>query len=45
MYLCGRVTVTSRAQLNPCAAFFVTGDTEKLVYTLAGPPVRLPVDF
>jgi hypothetical protein len=27
-----KVTVTSRAQLDPCAAFFVTGDTEKLVY-------------
>ena len=26
------MTVTSRAQLDPCAAFFVTGDTEKLVY-------------
>src|ERR1700738_3707404 len=25
-------TVTSRAELGPCAAFFVTGDTEKLVY-------------
>ena len=27
-----KVTVTSRAELDPCAAFFVTGDTEKLVY-------------
>jgi 5-amino-6-(5-phosphoribosylamino)uracil reductase len=27
-----KVTVTSRAQLDPCAAFFATGDTEKLVY-------------
>ncbi|HEY6574591.1 MAG TPA: hypothetical protein VI029_06595 [Mycobacterium sp.] len=26
------MTVTSRAQLDPCAAFFATGDTEKLVY-------------
>jgi riboflavin biosynthesis pyrimidine reductase len=26
-----KVTVTSRAELDPCAAFFVTGDTEKLV--------------
>ena len=27
-----KVTVTSRAQLDPCAAFFATGDTDKLVY-------------
>jgi hypothetical protein len=27
-----KVTVTSRAELDPSAAFFVTGDTEKLVY-------------
>src|SRR5258705_1157659 len=27
-----KVTVTSRAELDPCADFFVTGDTEKLVY-------------
>ena len=27
-----KVTVTSRAELDPCAAFFVTGDTKKLVY-------------
>ncbi len=27
-----KVTVTSRAQLDPCAAFFAIGDTEKLVY-------------
>ncbi len=26
------MTVTSRAQLDPCAAFFAPGDTEKLVY-------------
>lgn len=27
-----KVTVTRRAQLDPCANFFATGDTEKLVY-------------
>ena len=27
-----KVTVTGRAQLDPCANFFTTGDTEKLVY-------------
>lgn len=27
-----KVTVTSRAEFDPTAAFFVTGDTEKLVY-------------
>ena len=27
-----KVTVTSRAELDPCAAFFATGDSEKLVY-------------
>jgi len=27
-----KVTVTGRAWLDPCADFFVTGDTEKLVY-------------
>ncbi len=27
-----KVTVTGRAQLDPCANFFATGDTEKLVY-------------
>jgi riboflavin-specific deaminase-like protein len=27
-----KVTVTSRAEFDPSAAFFVTGDTEKLVY-------------
>ena len=27
-----KVTVTSHAQLDPCADFFVTGDTERLVY-------------
>ena len=27
-----KVTVTERAQLDPCAIFFATGDTEKLVY-------------
>jgi 5-amino-6-(5-phosphoribosylamino)uracil reductase len=27
-----KVTVTSRVRLDPCADFFVTGDTEKLVY-------------
>jgi 5-amino-6-(5-phosphoribosylamino)uracil reductase len=27
-----KVTVTARAQLDPCANFFATGDTEKLVY-------------
>ena len=27
-----KVTVTERAQLDPCANFFATGDTEKLVY-------------
>ena len=27
-----KVTVTGRAQLDPCADFFATGDTEKLVY-------------
>jgi 5-amino-6-(5-phosphoribosylamino)uracil reductase len=27
-----KVTVTSRLRLDPCADFFVTGDTEKLVY-------------
>ena len=27
-----KVTVTSRAQLDACADFFATGDTEKLVY-------------
>ncbi len=26
-----KVTVTERAQLDPCVAFFVTGDSEKLV--------------
>ena len=27
-----KVTVTARAELDPCAAFFATGDAEKLVY-------------
>jgi 5-amino-6-(5-phosphoribosylamino)uracil reductase len=27
-----KVTVTARAQLDPCVNFFATGDTEKLVY-------------
>jgi 5-amino-6-(5-phosphoribosylamino)uracil reductase len=27
-----KVTVTRRAELDPCAAFFATGDSEKLVY-------------
>ncbi len=27
-----KVTVTGRAQLDPCAQFFAAGDTEKLVY-------------
>jgi len=27
-----KVTVTERAKLDPCAAFFAVGDTEKLVY-------------
>jgi 5-amino-6-(5-phosphoribosylamino)uracil reductase len=27
-----KVTVTTRAELDPCADFFVTGDIEKLVY-------------
>ena len=27
-----KVTVTGRAQLDPCAEFFANGDTEKLVY-------------
>ena len=27
-----KVTVTERVELNACAAFFATGDTEKLVY-------------
>ena len=27
-----KVTVTGRAQLDPCANFFAPGDTEKLVY-------------
>jgi len=27
-----KVTVTARAQLDPCAKFFTTGDTENLVY-------------
>jgi 5-amino-6-(5-phosphoribosylamino)uracil reductase len=27
-----KVTVTERADLDPCAEFFTTGDTEKLVY-------------
>ncbi len=27
-----KVTVTSRAQLDPCAAYFAIGDAEKLVY-------------
>jgi 5-amino-6-(5-phosphoribosylamino)uracil reductase len=27
-----KVTVTQRAHLDPCAAFFVAGDTDKLVY-------------
>ena len=27
-----KVTVTRRAELDPCAAFFSTGDSEKLVY-------------
>jgi 5-amino-6-(5-phosphoribosylamino)uracil reductase len=27
-----KVTVTGRAKLDPCANFFATGDTEKLVY-------------
>jgi len=27
-----KVTVTSRAELDPCATFFVTGEIEKLVY-------------
>ncbi|MBA2699634.1 MAG: dihydrofolate reductase family protein, partial [Nocardioidaceae bacterium] len=27
-----KVTVTERAELDPCADFFATGDTEKLVY-------------
>jgi len=27
-----KVTVTGRAQLDPCADFFATGDTKKLVY-------------
>ena len=31
-----KVTVTSRAQLNPCADFFTTGDTEKIVYCSTG---------
>lgn len=31
-----KVTVTSRAQLNPGAAFFTTGDTEKIVYCSTG---------
>lgn len=29
-----KVTVTSRAELDPCAAFFSLGDTEKVVYCL-----------
>ncbi len=31
-----KVTVTSRAQLNPGADFFTTGDTEKIVYCSSG---------
>ena len=27
-----KITVTERVELDPCAAFFTTGDTEKLVY-------------
>jgi 5-amino-6-(5-phosphoribosylamino)uracil reductase len=27
-----KVTVTARAQLDPCASFFATGESEKLVY-------------
>ncbi len=36
-----KVTVTRRAQLDPCADFFVTGDTEKLVYCPPTPWRRL----
>jgi 5-amino-6-(5-phosphoribosylamino)uracil reductase len=31
-----KVTVTRRAQLDPCARFFDTGETEKLVYCASG---------
>jgi 5-amino-6-(5-phosphoribosylamino)uracil reductase len=31
-----KVTVTGRAQLDPCADFFTTGDSEKLVYCASG---------
>jgi 5-amino-6-(5-phosphoribosylamino)uracil reductase len=30
------VTVTGRAELDPCAAFFETGDSEKIVYCATG---------
>jgi 5-amino-6-(5-phosphoribosylamino)uracil reductase len=31
-----KVTVTGRAQLDPCADFFTTGESEKLVYCASG---------
>jgi len=31
-----KVTVTRRAQLDPCADFFATGDSDKLVYCASG---------
>jgi 5-amino-6-(5-phosphoribosylamino)uracil reductase len=31
-----KVTITRRAELDPCADFFVTGDSEKLVYCASG---------
>ena len=30
-----KVTVTERAELDPCADFFATGDTDKLVYCMS----------
>jgi 5-amino-6-(5-phosphoribosylamino)uracil reductase len=30
-----KVTVTGRAELDPCANFFATGDSEKLVYCVS----------
>ena len=34
-----KVTITERADLDPCSSFFATGDSEKLVYC-ASPAVR-----
>ena len=38
-----KVTVTERVELDPCADFFTTGDTEKLVYCASPRRGRRPL--